>query len=250
MPHNFGDFITARGALDVLYPQLSTPIAGAIDSLLNGERPDSNLFNTRPVVYYHRQMFINNGTLQQGPFTFFNTNNTDYVTNWFGPNGAPTDYGIIATGFGIKIQQGVTATGALENASSDLIIGTNNAALTIPLNLRQWITENGLVSLKIGDRTIIDRVFGLDNFPPGIGVEGFGGNATTLANTLVGATRLNNGAAMQGNFFKFPEPVLVLPNKPILGTIAYQVPYNGTATAMTLWLQPQLYCVVVTPANY
>lgn len=187
-------------------------------------------------VYYHR-VNVASGA-QQLSLNFFNAQFQKYVTNLPQPGYLPGD----TVGFLIKpsfyIEQGATLT-AVDANSQPWQTDTDPSTF---VNDQNYLINNGLVNLQVGQRKVIDNVYGVRHFPSGTGyqIEGIATNSNTT--TVNQAIRVNNGLTVKSNGWEVVPAFPILPNDQITLTVEYPWSYTFSQTFNVV---AELECLVV-----
>jgi len=180
-----------------------------------------DIVRVRRKRYWHRQI-----TPDAGPTTlsFFQSQSfSKYVCNM--NNGRlNNDQLFILTAVRVDVQLNVTIAGAQSSAT----VGTQAAsAAGLPVtdfDLFKDIVCNGVLSLSVGNQSIIDD-YGLHNFPAGGGISGYGNISNTTASTLAALNVWTNGAPDAGNAFTIPAYPIV-PGRDVQAVIDWQALLN------------------------
>lgn len=233
------------------YPGLSDEMNDAIELVARGGRPDFNKFNVRTTMFWHRVNYITGGSAPTvNKLSFFNVTQSAYVSNW-NANGLPQDKCALLQGVRIVPEFGVTLSSGAADANSTDAQRVATAALLAAniVRLKQWLNTVGLVNMKVGDRPIIENIYGTGNFPAGKGVDGwaagFGSTSTMEAN--VGSS--HNGAPQLDNVFGIAPWLPVLPGKQIDFSIDFQAAHGLTVTSAEVNIRVELPCLLISPAN-
>ncbi len=190
----------AAGAQLVTFPRMSDTIAAAF--AMTG----AALINTAPMPIGIPQVNVTKRTFWHTvaadaattrAYKFFNANSAPFVSNMPQPGILPADNGFWLT----NIRAFVRHDGA--------------AALSYTRLMIDWLRnvyENSENTLKVGDRTVIDRLPGLFNFPSGGGVDYSGLIQETpiaahaTAPSFAGGIR-NGLPSVQNKFEMVPTPI-------------------------------------------
>lgn len=248
----------------VLYPGLSAPMSAAVEAVMSGRRPDPNTFHVYLTQYWHRLPIVAGGTFTSSQ-NFFTAPTQAGVTNFFGSAGLPQDQAAVAVGASIRLQSGTVYTtgnaSAVPNnsgpAAPAAVSATEPAALVTAVRLAEamsWLHANGTIRLSIGNRDVIDNVYGVESFPfpGGINLDAvlatFAGTFTSGQAAASTLTNINNGIPQAGNFFPFSPRQVVLPGKPMTGNIQY-TGTPPTLTGLDITARFVVHAIAIRPAN-
>lgn len=169
-------------------------------------------------------------------YTFFNVAATPGVTNMKQAGQLQTENVFWCTKLGFRPVYDSTA---------------NNTFTVAQLEGIRQVVDNPDVNFKVGDRTIVDQIRGLFNFPIGGGLDAglaVGVPAAAGAASYVGP--INNGVAHMSNKGDF-VPFAILPQKNISVTVAYPAAVNANLAGFTNFgLLCQLEGILISPANF
>ena len=145
-------------------------------------------FQVQRHVLYHRVVY-NAGVTRQ---TFFDVAPSDQICNLAAPGIIGNDRAFILVAPRIEFIRGITVDGTGAAGSLSL----NSTAVT-PLALSAGMEQAlraGSFTLRVGTRTIVDRIPDLTRFPAGRGFNGYAATNTTTSSVAV----LNNGEPNAG----------------------------------------------------
>lgn len=239
--------VAAGGMRAVEYPGLSSATSQAFETIRYQQPIDLNVWNVRRKKYYDRQNVIAAGTLDTS-VVFFAGSPNKFQSNWPGPQGLPNDTCAWLRGIRLKIQQGCTVAGVTDTDAAAAVraaAGATNPILAA--EAYRWLNENGEILVKVGDREIA-AAFGVESFPAGAGLDGYGALATTVTTMEAAALYNNNGQTIDANMYNCIPWAPILPGKPVTFTIDYQGT-PPTITNMDFVIKAELDCILLSPVN-
>lgn len=193
---------------------------------------------SRPARIFHRVNITPTGNQQ---ISFFNEAKSQNVTNMDQASMLSANQAMIIVGMRFSFipgldrdgkRLGIAAPTAAEKLASSLNLGVAAADNADGLaTLWKWhektreILSQGLVELKIGDRTIFS-IHGLDAFPAGRGVVTSVGVSNSIwaaaaATVQHGMTAIANGAPVSGNAFRFISPLALVAGQQFSVNVSY-----------------------------
>jgi len=230
------------------YPGLSESVSSAFEAVRRGEPVDLNVFNVRRVPFYHRLGLIVSGSTAL-TLSAFNVAPSKFVSNFYGPGGLPQDVAAWVRGFRMKIQTGtVLADGTMDTHTPTFQRAADNSAVNTTANIAKFMTENGLVNISFGDRPIVSNAYGIETFPAGHGIDGFGYATSTVAAFEQTGALVSNGSPIEQNMFALAPWAPLLPGKPVTWTVEYQSAPTG-ATNLDFTLKCVMDCLLISPVN-
>lgn len=242
------------------WPGLSGAGSAAAQMVMAGKLPDPNKWNVRRHKFFHRVDYAAAG--QTSIQLFSNVSPSKFICNLPVQGSLPAETFFKLEAVRVTPETGVTS--ASNNAA------TTNAATTDAVNGHQSISRaataqstvdtvagviedlrqvfaQGILTIKCGDRKIVDEVYGLHNFPSGsqVTVDGsYGG--TTTANSNRETMLFQNGDPRNDNAWKLTPAFPILPQKQISGLLEWQAAF---AVNDAFVLRVELEGVLLTPAN-
>ncbi len=188
-------------------------------------------YNYTPVIWHHYIDYLAAGTTSE--LQFFTAAEGDFVTNLpGGGNGIPVQQMFWLRGVSIDVDPTQNAAGVRIAANAP------SGASTAPILQSgevEAILRSGIVSLRIGERPLVDKVVGLRNFPMLSGTTSFS-SSDGGGTAYFGVTQ--NVAAVGRRGFEFDRtPIAVFPNRSIRGSIKFASAYpmaNGGRIGMLL----------------
>lgn len=227
----------------VVYPGLSPQMSAAVAAAVRGQiDPLNSSVNFRRQRLFHRIAYPDGGSTN---LQFFNAQPSNRFIGNVQPSGLANETAAILYGVRFRIETGYNISGAAVTNTNQS--GTTSNPLNTLENLR-LAYENGLVSMSVADRKVIDNVHGLYNFPAGGGVDASVAGATTATTTTLVAAIANNGAPIDGNQFDVTPGFVILPNKPILVNVDYQTAIDLGASFDAV-IKCELDCLFISPIN-
>jgi len=216
------------------YP-MSGGVSGVLSKICGGLPGGANSLFVRNQRFYHRVLYPTAGALN---FTFFNVAKTPFITNFTQAAQLPANYGLALKGVSLSIKAGITLATGAPLAAGAAFVGTPAATSTalILAEALRLAHENATVSMWIGDKKLIDDVYGLDAFQPGRGLSGLASaGGTGHASNFASAAYVTNGAPFAANQMQFETPYPIAGGQPIRLEVSYQalipLPCDAVITA-------------------
>ncbi len=196
---------------------------------------DRDRFQVQRHIFYHRVAY-GAGTVRQ---TFFDVAPSDQVCNLQAPGLIGNDRAFILVAPRVDFIRGISVDGTASSTSTAFSSTTINPiaqATSLEAALRA-----GSLTLKVGTRTLVDRIPDLTRFPSGRGITGYGASNTTTSSMAV----LNNGDANPN--CAWPGVVYAIPGgKPISAEMNWRA---AIAASITTTLELALDGYLVSPSN-
>ena len=128
---------------------------------------------------------------------------------------------------------------------------TNDVITVAQLEGIRQVIDNPDVNFKVGDRTVVDQIRGLFNFPAGGGLDtGVGVTTASAAGAPCVAGPVNNGVAHMSNKGDF-VPFAILPQKNISVSLNYPAAVNAKLAGFTNFgIIAQLEGILISPSNF
>lgn len=231
------------------YPGLSAAMSQAVDDVRFSKSVDVNKFNVKRQIFHHRLPLVTAGVLAAQTFRFFQAPAAKNVTNWYGASGLPTDAFMWAQAFRFKLEYGKEyANGAPDTVGASISVAATSLTPGLFEQIK-FLMESGLVNMKVGDRTIIDSVYGLESFPAGKGPDAALAIGVTNASLTGVGFALNNGMPVTSNAFQFAPWAAILPGKSLTCDVEFQSSTIPTQANTDIILRAELEGIVISPAN-
>lgn len=170
-------------------------------------------------------------------FNFFNTQSAPFVTNMPLANQLPTENAFWITNVRAKLQFAPSAS-----------LNWNQAAYEYVRNIH----ENCEFTLRIGDRVVIDRAYGLSQLPEGSGLDSSGVfiEVPSAAATYKATGSIRNGANSVANKMTM-VPTAIAPTKTIAAFVEFAAALGSLPASIPaapyIWIGLDGY--LVNPAN-
>jgi len=186
------------------------------------------VFFARKHVYWHRVGLTDTaGSNSPGTLTFFNAAKSSNLTNLPQAGRLPSNHFFAIEKIGIFIEQGRDIAGNAEAlAAAYEGSGTSTAPQDDPADIAEAIRllyQEGIVNMTVGNRKVVEDVFGLHNFPWGSVPcvdAAFAAETTDTTATLSYLQALaRSGDAHSSNGWWFDPSVPIFPDKQIEFTI-------------------------------
>jgi hypothetical protein len=215
--------------------------------------PPGKVF-VRTVDYYHAIDYPQAGT---NLLSYFTATESLGVTNWpGGQQGLPNDQPFICDGVRINPLCGVNTASAAdaESTTFDFDTASETAISLAPdfLALLDRVMKCGLLEMTISNRQIISPTRDLRRFPQAGGlfiqssmVSHDAGTSATAAAVIANVT---NGQPVVGNEWRFRQPVIVMPGKPVRVNLRWPT-VVALPTNASFAMQVELFGRAVEPAN-
>ena len=225
-------------------PDLTPGIRSELGKVLGGAPHDQFAANVRTHAFWHRRDVP--VVVKGEDILFFNETQSTFGSNWKGS--LPSGEAFVLQALRIDVRGGYQVDGTAEANSEPYDDNGGNAA-GAAADIAAMIND-GVVSMRVNDREIVQNVFGLYNFPKGGGpVVGGAGLATTATTTTTSAAHVNNGEAHNGNAWLIqPQPggLVIAPKEDIDLRIKFS--FARTLTD-ALVISAQMFGLYVTPAK-
>jgi hypothetical protein len=189
--------------------------------------------------FYHRQAYTTAATVA---LTFFNVAQADYVCNMPGNGQLPNDTGFWCTGVHVGFITGITAAGAVDAAGIE--IDDTEGPMTLASQVIPLI-KTGSLTLKIGEKVVVDKVYGLHLFPEGGGVEVDAAACTTDATSNAWSTVLRNGQAFSNNGWPIEPAYPFMPGRTIRAELNWQAAHTITTAILNIVVSLDGYLVTI-----
>lgn len=222
------------------WPGLSSTMQQAAAAIYAYENADPNRFFVRPYTYYHR---VDYATTGHTALNLFNVAPAPFTCNLPVQGTIQNETAFRVDCIRVKPITGMTTAGA-RAANGAQIAATANPT-TVAEELRT-IIENGALTIKIGDKLLVENVLGLEKFPAGGGVALNAALANTNTSTVNQALQFNNGAPDTANGYWLRPGFMLLPGKPITGQLTWQAALTVTTAFQ---IRVELCGLLVSPAN-
>lgn len=242
--------ITSKNAetIDLRNPQVPQAIvnSGSNPKLLRaalavmmGHEVDPSLCNSRKHEWVDsRQLYLAGALQNAGKLTFFNGSSVEHAGNWPQDAGLSQNEVFVCTGFGAEVGFGVLPTSA--GVAGDHDVATQPADITASANMRlnahDFISKRCKVNLTFANREIIKDMYGLDSFPWGGGLAGWGSSAATTASQSCAS---NGIAAKENGWFFSPYEFLDYGER-VRALIEYQAAASLSVTAADIFIKVKL----------
>lgn len=227
------------------WPGLSGNASAAARTLMNGKVPNPSAWFARRKSFFHRIDYATGG---QTSLQLFNVAPSNNVCNLpvQGSLGAETFFRLDSVH--VIVQSGITAAATYTRAANgaQILRGASGASVVTNTEEIRTILEGGSLTIKIGDKNVIDNEYDLTRFP---GYNGFKVNsaaATTTSTMEVVSALFNNGCDNPDNCWKLKPYFPVLPQKTIRGELNWQA---ALAVTTAFVLRVELQGVLLTPSN-
>ncbi len=220
--------------------QISREMAAAGSAAMADVDVDPSFVNVIPHDYQDAAQLIANAVWQNnGNMEFFNSTQLNHRTNWAGPQGLENNVMFIAEAFRVDVRFGLLTTSTTAedlDAQTEPASATSGTSAALRTGIYDFLIKRGLVNLKLQNQVFIDNIRGLDNFPSGRGVTGYGNlNATTAGMSLP-----SNGIASRENAWRFTPWKIIGPNQRLNCSIAMPVAASLGVTGADVYVTVSL----------
>lgn len=220
------------------WPGLSGTMQGAAASIYAYEGVDPNKFFVRPVTYFHR---VEYPTAGQTTLNLFNVAPAPFTCNLPVQGTIQNDTALRVDCVRVKFITGMTNAGARAANGAQIAATVNPSVVAEEL---RTIAENAALTIKVGDKNLVDSVLGLDKFPAGGGLSFSPALSGTAAAAQV--VQFNNGTPDSANGYWLRPGFMILPGKPITGAINWQAALTVTTAFQ---IRVELCGLLVGPSN-
>lgn len=231
------------------YPGLSSAMSQTVEDVRFSKAVDINRYNVRRQIFHHRLPLVTAGALVAQTFRFWQSPTTKNVTNWYGSSGLPNETFMWVQALRFKLEFGkVYTTGAPDAEGPSFSVAATSIVPGLYEQIK-FLCESGLVTLKFGDRPIVDSVYGLECFPAGKGIDAAIGIGTTATTTTAAGFAANNGMPTAANAFQFSPWAALLPGKTVTCDVEFQSSSIPTQANTDIILRAEMEGVVISAAN-
>ena len=199
-------------------------------------------YTVRRRVFTHAQSYPVAGTVT--PYTFFNVPETRFVCDMpGGGNGLPKNTLFMLDGVGLEVVPFLSTAGAL------IATGLPGLAASVgPVATAGELTalyEDGLVNMVVGERNVIENVWGLKYFPIGAGVASGGAGVADPAAAAALAIVSNGPVDVMNRGWPIDPIVPILENKQVSLTVQFQAA-RAISIAAACTIKARLYGTYIT----
>lgn len=222
------------------WPGLSAEMQMAASAIYAGQGVDPNKFTVTPTTFYHRQDYAAAGQTQ---LNLFNVAPAPFICNLPIQGTIQNETFFRLDCVRVVVQTGITAAATYTRAANGAQIAATVNPLTVGEEIRT-IMEGGALTISVGDKKIVDGVYGLTKFPAGGGLN----FSPALSGTAAAAEviQFNNGVPDSSNGYWFRPGFGVLPGKPITGSLNWQA---ALAVTTVFQIRVELCGLLVRPSN-
>lgn len=199
-------------------------------------------YTVRRRIFTHAQSYPVAGTTV--PYTFFNVPETRFVCDMpGGGNGLPKNTLFMLDGVGIEVVPFLTPAGAQIAGGLPGILSSAGPAATA--GELAAIYEDGLVNMVVGERNVIENVWGLKFFPIGAGIGGAAA-VTDPAAAAAFVSASNGLPSVMERGWPIDPIVPILENKQVSLTVQFQALRAFTTFATACTIKARLYGTYIT----
>ncbi len=179
---------------------------------ISGWYPENTYF-ARPHIFWHRQGLADTAAGSPGKLTFFNANKATGITNLPTAGRIATNHIFSLEKVGIFISQGVDVAGNNEALQAVYAEGATLPATSPGLAAEaiRKLYEHGNVRATIGNRVVIDDIYGCMNFPWGSSARLNAGHtfddATNAVASQFAQVSTGSGSTQDGYWFENAVPI-------------------------------------------
>ncbi|MBX9736629.1 MAG: hypothetical protein K2X32_06855 [Phycisphaerales bacterium] len=221
---------------------LTEEMAYAASAAMFNTLVDPSFVNVIKHDFYDSNQLFLAGVLQSsGNLEFFaNSNYVPHRTNWPSSAGLERDTLFLANALRFEINFGVgpTAAGAAEDfdAQTDAASATAATAPAFRANFYEYAMKRGLVNMKIGNRQVVENIKGLNSFPAGRGISGFGNIAATAAGMAI----VSNGVPAVENAWWLTPWHVIAPQQRVSATVQWPAVAALGVTGLDCYIEARI----------